>query len=157
MFEKLNVGDMYAGTGIGLAIVKKSMERMGGKLGVESGLDESVAAKNAARINKLRRESLVSEGETEKAVGEADAQAAACDAARDQDYLKMAGGQVIAENLLEIIPVFQKQDSFGGRSRLDRKDFNLGRILRGNFNIERDNLRWICVSTWRLPVHGTNR
>ena len=34
---------------------------------------------------KLRTESLVSEGETEKAVGEADAQAAACDAARDQE------------------------------------------------------------------------
>ncbi|MEO7425564.1 MAG: ATP-binding protein, partial [Fibrobacteria bacterium] len=36
MFEKLNIGDTYAGTGIGLAIVKKSMERMGGKAGIES-------------------------------------------------------------------------------------------------------------------------
>ena len=36
MFEKLHAGNAYAGTGIGLAIVKKSMERMGGKAGVES-------------------------------------------------------------------------------------------------------------------------
>jgi two-component system CheB/CheR fusion protein len=36
MFEKLNAGETYGGTGIGLAIVKKSMERMGGKAGIES-------------------------------------------------------------------------------------------------------------------------
>ncbi|MDB5048837.1 MAG: cheBR, two-component system, chemotaxis family, CheB/CheR fusion protein [Fibrobacteres bacterium] len=40
MFEKLNVGDTYAGTGIGLAIVKKSIERMGGKVGIESELNQ---------------------------------------------------------------------------------------------------------------------
>lgn len=40
MFEKLNPGETYSGTGIGLAIVKKSMERMGGTLGVESQPDQ---------------------------------------------------------------------------------------------------------------------
>ncbi|HKP97629.1 MAG TPA: chemotaxis protein CheB [Fibrobacteria bacterium] len=40
MFEKLNRGETYAGTGIGLAIVKKAMERMGGAVGVESELGE---------------------------------------------------------------------------------------------------------------------
>ena len=51
----------------------------------EACVNSVVAAKNATRISKLRTESLVSAGETEKAVGEADAQAAACDAARDQE------------------------------------------------------------------------
>jgi signal transduction histidine kinase len=34
MFERLNQN--YEGTGIGLAIVRKAAERMGGKVGVES-------------------------------------------------------------------------------------------------------------------------
>ena len=34
MFERLTTG--YEGTGIGLAIVRKVAERMGGKVGVES-------------------------------------------------------------------------------------------------------------------------
>jgi ligand-binding sensor domain-containing protein/signal transduction histidine kinase len=34
LFERLHTG--YAGTGVGLAIVRKGMERMGGKVGVES-------------------------------------------------------------------------------------------------------------------------
>jgi signal transduction histidine kinase len=38
MFEKLDIGRVFPGTGIGLAIVKKSMERMGGKSGVDSEL-----------------------------------------------------------------------------------------------------------------------
>ena len=49
-----------------------------------------VAAKIATRIQKLRAESLVSEGETEKAVGQADAQAAVCEAARDQEKVSQA-------------------------------------------------------------------
>lgn len=36
MFERLNPRDQYEGTGIGLAIVRKALERMGGKAGVES-------------------------------------------------------------------------------------------------------------------------
>jgi signal transduction histidine kinase len=36
MFERVHPGQAYEGTGIGLAIVRKAMERMGGKVGVES-------------------------------------------------------------------------------------------------------------------------
>ncbi len=36
MFEKLHAQDVYPGTGIGLAIVKKAAERMGGMVGMES-------------------------------------------------------------------------------------------------------------------------
>jgi signal transduction histidine kinase len=35
VFERLN-GARYAGTGIGLSIVRKGIERMGGKIGLES-------------------------------------------------------------------------------------------------------------------------
>lgn len=36
LFERIHNGKQYAGTGIGLAIVRKSVERMGGKVGMES-------------------------------------------------------------------------------------------------------------------------
>ncbi|MBI4520990.1 MAG: PAS domain S-box protein [Gemmatimonadetes bacterium] len=36
VFERLNPADAYSGTGVGLAIVQKGVERMGGKVGVES-------------------------------------------------------------------------------------------------------------------------
>jgi signal transduction histidine kinase len=36
VFERLHLQEKYAGTGIGLAIVRRSMERMGGSVGVES-------------------------------------------------------------------------------------------------------------------------
>jgi signal transduction histidine kinase len=36
MFERLHGADSYRGTGIGLAIVRKGIERMGGRVGVES-------------------------------------------------------------------------------------------------------------------------
>ena len=36
VFERLHGNESYPGTGIGLAIVRKGMERMGGKVGVES-------------------------------------------------------------------------------------------------------------------------
>ncbi len=38
VFERLYGGDQYPGTGIGLAIVRKGIERMGGRVGVESEL-----------------------------------------------------------------------------------------------------------------------
>ena len=38
VFERLNPGGGYPGTGIGLAIVRRAMDRMGGKCGVDSAL-----------------------------------------------------------------------------------------------------------------------
>jgi|GEM_PF-1787072 len=36
VFQRLHAGDVYPGTGIGLAIAQKGIERMGGKIGLES-------------------------------------------------------------------------------------------------------------------------
>ena len=40
IFGRVYADKMYEGTGIGLAIVKKAVERMGGEVGVESSLGE---------------------------------------------------------------------------------------------------------------------
>jgi signal transduction histidine kinase len=40
VFERLHGVDAYPGTGIGLAIVRKSVERMRGHVGVESALEQ---------------------------------------------------------------------------------------------------------------------
>jgi two-component system, chemotaxis family, CheB/CheR fusion protein len=39
VFQRLHPPDKYSGTGIGLALVQKGVERMGGKVGVEAELD----------------------------------------------------------------------------------------------------------------------
>ena len=39
VFERLHGGEEYPGSGIGLAIVRKAVLRMGGRVGVESALD----------------------------------------------------------------------------------------------------------------------
>ena len=42
MFERFSTGDQYEGNGMGLAIVRKVIERMNGRVGVESdGLNGS--------------------------------------------------------------------------------------------------------------------
>ena len=40
IFTRLNQPERYEGTGIGLAIVRKAVERMGGSVGVESDKDQ---------------------------------------------------------------------------------------------------------------------
>lgn len=40
VFERLHRAEVYVGTGIGLAIVKRAIERMGGQVGVESEVDK---------------------------------------------------------------------------------------------------------------------
>ncbi|HEY9652982.1 MAG TPA: PAS domain S-box protein [Coleofasciculaceae cyanobacterium] len=40
VFERLHTSDTYSGTGVGLAIVQKGIERMGGRVGVESQLGQ---------------------------------------------------------------------------------------------------------------------
>ena len=56
----------------------------------EACITADVAERNAARIRRVRADNLVSEGEADRATGEADAQAAACAAARDQERVSAA-------------------------------------------------------------------
>lgn len=56
----------------------------------EACVTADVAARNASRILKLRADKLVSEGDADRAVGEADASAAGCAAARDQERVAQA-------------------------------------------------------------------
>jgi len=39
MFERLHRGETYPGTGIGLAVVKKGLDRLGGQAGMEPRAD----------------------------------------------------------------------------------------------------------------------
>jgi len=43
VFERLHRVDEYPGTGIGLAIVRKGVERMGGRVGLESEPDRGTS------------------------------------------------------------------------------------------------------------------
>ena len=40
VFERLHAGERYPGTGIGLAIVQKGMQRIGGAVGVDTVPDQ---------------------------------------------------------------------------------------------------------------------
>jgi signal transduction histidine kinase len=40
VFERLHGSEVYPGTGIGLAIVRKGVERMGGQVGMESQIGQ---------------------------------------------------------------------------------------------------------------------
>jgi signal transduction histidine kinase len=40
LFERLHPSHAFPGTGIGLAIVRKGVERMGGRVGVDSNADQ---------------------------------------------------------------------------------------------------------------------
>lgn len=60
----------------------------------EACVNADVAARNASRIRQLRKDNLVSAGDTERAVGQADAQEAVCDAAREQEKVSRAGVEV---------------------------------------------------------------
>ncbi len=56
----------------------------------EACVTADVARRQGERIRQVRAEGLVSEGEAEQAIGEADARAAGCDAARDQARVSQA-------------------------------------------------------------------
>jgi HlyD family secretion protein len=56
----------------------------------EACITADVAERNAVRVRRLRADKLVSEGDEDRATGEADAQAAACAAARDQERVSAA-------------------------------------------------------------------
>lgn len=56
----------------------------------EACVTADVAKRQGERIRQIRAEGLVSEGEAEQAIGEADARAAGCDAARDQARVSQA-------------------------------------------------------------------
>ncbi|OLC68655.1 MAG: hypothetical protein AUH78_25545 [Gemmatimonadetes bacterium 13_1_40CM_4_69_8] len=60
VFERLHGAEAYPGTGIGLAIVRKSMERMGGLVGVESRSGEGsrfwIELSAAERANERERQ-----------------------------------------------------------------------------------------------------
>ena len=60
VFNRLHKTGEYPGTGVGLAIVKKALERMGGNVGVES--EEGVGSRFwiELKIERLRASDLIS-------------------------------------------------------------------------------------------------
>ena len=84
--------------------------------------------------------------------------AQAFDTARDRRYLETAEGQVIAENLPEIMAIFQEQNPPGRPSRNLRGNVALERNdLGGNVNLQRDDLCGIAIEGWRFSRHSLSR
>ena len=55
MFQRLHKREEFAGTGIGLAICKKIVERHGGKISVESQLGQGSTFRFALAESQLKR------------------------------------------------------------------------------------------------------
>jgi PAS domain S-box-containing protein len=67
MFERLNPQEEYPGTGMGLALVRKAMDRMGGRVGVESS--SAAGSRFWLELPPASRQALHCKGEGTKRTG----------------------------------------------------------------------------------------